>query len=164
LSFPTRRSSDLDAMSCNGVNGGDVWYKFVATLKTHLIDIADFSGEYYFESGNEPHAKITLVLYKELENGDLEEMVCSYSNAIATLYASELVEGDTYTVRVVLNENTQSTYTFNICIKTIEEPCTFSGINGDFEQPEIAIGLLNNMISQNVIPGWRYKLEGYWSN
>jgi gliding motility-associated-like protein len=153
-----------DVMSCSGINGGDVWYEFVATSKTHLIELNSFEGDYYYEAGGEPHAKASLVLYKELGNGDLEEMVCSYNNVIATLYSTELVEGATYKIRVVLNETYNSTRTFNICIKTIVDPCNFAGINGGFEDPEVSIGLLNNMISQNVIPGWRYNLYGYWSN
>ncbi len=156
-------SASADTMSCTGLNGGDIWYEFVATSKTHLIDLDGFSGNYSYSSGDEPHAKITLVLYEELENGDLEEIACSYSNAIATLYSTELTEGNTYKIRVVLNETYNATYSFNICIKTITDPCNFAGINGGFEQPKAPVGW-SNMMSQNLITGWRYNLHGYWSN
>lgn len=156
-------SASADTMSCTGLNGGDIWYEFVATSKTHLIDLDGFSGNYFYSSGDEPHAKITLVLYEELENGDLEEIACSYSNAIATLYSTELTEGNTYKIRVILNETYNSTYRFNICIKTITNPCNFAGINGGFEQPKAPVGWAS-MMSQNLITGWRYNLHGYWSN
>lgn len=151
-----------DAMSCEGINGGDIWYAFQATSTTHLIDLDNFSGNHYDSSGDLPYGKITLTLYRV--NGDnLEEIVCTYNNAIATMYSTELVIGETYKLRITQNETELSPYTFDICLKTIVDPCSFNVINGGFEQPVASIGLINNFISQNIVPGWRNNVFGYWS-
>src|SRR5690606_23400184 len=49
-----------DVMSCEGINGGDIWYEFQATSITHLIDLDNFSGDHYDGSGDLPYGKITL--------------------------------------------------------------------------------------------------------
>lgn len=153
-------TSSSDALSCDGVNGGDIWYEFVATSSTHLITLNDFSGDYAYDSGGESHAPITLVLYAD-EGGVLTDVTCSSNNAIATLYSTELTVGTTYKLRVILNQDIPSTYTFNVCVRTITDPCAFGGINGSFEDP---IGGPNfNFLNQNVTYGWRYEnIYGAW--
>ena len=149
-----------DALACEGLNNGDIWYEFVATSPTHLITLNDFSGNYDYSSGDEWHAPITLALYSESEDV-LTDVACSSNNAIATLYSTELTVGETYKLRVILNYNLPSTYTFNVCVRTITDPCVFGGINGSFEDP---IGGPNfNFMNQNVTYGWRNaNIFGYW--
>lgn len=154
-------SASSNAMSCEGSNNGDIWYEFVATSTTHMIILNEFSGNYDYSSGDESHAPITLVLYS-YANGNLEEQVCSRNNAIATLYSNELTIGETYKIRVVLNSDLPSTYAFNVCVRTITDPCAFEGINGSFEDP--IVGPNFNFLNQNVTYGWRNQnIYGYWS-
>src|SRR5690606_35822793 len=88
--------------------------------------------------------------------------VCSDNNAIATLYSNELTVGETYKLRLVLNSATPSTYSFNVCVRTITDPCQFEGINGSFEDPIVVPNF--NFLNQNVTYGWRYaNISGYWS-
>lgn len=150
-----------DVLACEGLNNGDIWYEFVATSPTHLITLNDFSGNYDYSSGDEWHAPITLALYSE-SNDVLTDITCSSNNAIATLYSTELTVGETYKLRVVLNYDLPSTYSFNVCVKTILDPCAFEGINGSFEDP---VGNFNfNFMNQNVTYGWRNaNINGYWS-
>src|SRR5690606_6230421 len=39
-----------DAMVCDGLNTGDIWYEFMATSTTHMITINQFSGNYDYSS------------------------------------------------------------------------------------------------------------------
>ncbi len=156
-----KSTTSSDAMGCSGINNGDIWYEFIATSTTHMITLNEFSGNYDYSSGDEWHAPITMVLYSG-SNNSLQEEICSSNNAIATLYSNELTIGETYKLRIVLNYETPSTYSFNVCVRTITDPCLFKGINGSFEDP--VVGPNFNFLNQNVTYGWRYaNIYGYWS-
>lgn len=152
-------SVSSEDMSCEGVNEGDVWFEFTATSRVHYLEINGFTGNYYVSSGDELYPDITMTLYHELDNGDLDELVCSNNNTIVASYASELVVGDSYKLRLSLETPVISTRTFNVCVTTPEDLCQLNGINGDFERPVMSFNAIQSILQQHVVPGWRTDLE-----
>src|SRR5690606_20838331 len=76
--------------------------------------------------------------------------------------SSDVCSSDLYKLRIILNNLIPSTYSFNVCVRTITDPCLFEGINGSFEDP--IVGPNFNFLNQNVTYGWRYaNISGYWS-
>ena len=68
--------------ACEGVNGGDVWFDFVATSKVHYIEIKDLAPGSYYTSSYEPEfPRIMMSLYRQLPDNSLVEMGCSDNNS-----------------------------------------------------------------------------------
>ncbi|WP_179354665.1 choice-of-anchor J domain-containing protein [Winogradskyella vidalii] len=152
-------SVSSEDMTCNTVNEGDVWFEFTATSRVHYIEINGFTGNYYVSSGDELYPDITMTLYHELDNGDLDELTCSQNNTITASYASELVVGDSYKLRLSLQTPVISTRTFNVCVTTPEDLCQLNGLNGDFERPLMTFNAIQSILQQQIVPGWRTDLE-----
>lgn len=149
-----------EPMSCAGNNNGDVWYEFEATSTAHIVELIDFSGDYYASTGNPPHPNVTLTLY-HVDGTTLEEMSCSYNNAIVAAYSTATVVGDTYKIRLSLNTGASNKYTFSVCVKTPNDLCAIDAVNGSFENPTTVFGLLDNMTRYEVTSGWRYNMPDW---
>jgi gliding motility-associated-like protein len=143
-----------EPMSCAGLNGGDIWYEFLATSKVHQIELSNFSGDINYSGGNPPHPKVIMTLYK-VTGTTLQEVACSYNNAIVAAYSTELEVGSTYKLRLTLDDVLPNVYTFDVCVTTPQDPCKLNAVNSNFENPDAATGGLTNMYTQRVVPGWR---------
>lgn len=147
-----------EAMSCAGINGGDIWFEFNATSKVHIIEANGFTGNFFTSSGDEPYPDMTMTLYKVTPTG-LQEMTCSNNNVIVAMYSSELVVGNTYKVRLTLNSTIPSTRKFNVCIKTPQDLCLVNAVNNGFEFPPMQdVSGITTISDQHVVPGWRQNL------
>ena len=142
--------------SCSGVNGGDIWYDFVATSKVHTIELSDFApGSYYASSFQGPWPKIIISLYELQSDGTLVEKGCSDNNSFVAIYSSELVVGHTYKIRLKLNDTVVNRKLFHICITT-PVACDMNAFNYDFEKlPMQSVTGVPTIITSTVIPGWR---------
>ena len=142
--------------SCSGVNGGDIWYDFIATSKVHTIELSEFTpGNYYASSFQGPWPKIIMSLYEVQTDGSLIEKGCSENNSFVTMYSSELVVGSTYKIRLKLNDTFVNRKLFHICI-TIPVSCDMNAFNYDFEKlPMQYVTGVPTIITTTVIPGWR---------
>jgi gliding motility-associated-like protein len=150
---------------CTGVNGGDVWYEFVAANPSHIITLSNFSVS---NSSAQPYV---VSLYSDNCGSSLGiPLYCSSSNGISAI---GLTAGETYKVRVSLNSNSPVLLSdvCNICVTTPDvnqgnNECLVTTINFDFEQPEIDLGGWG-MFNHNAVPGWRTtasdKMIEYWS-
>lgn len=159
-----------EAMTCDGVNGGDVWFDFTAQSTVHTIEINNFSGNLREGNGDPFYPEIVMTLYKDNGGGNLEELSCSYDNLIVAMYTSELIVGENYKVRLTLNNTEPTHYTFNVCVKTPENLCLVNTVNGGFEEPVLdGLSGITTIISLNTIPGWRSNLDSsneifYWES
>lgn len=161
-------TASADLMTCAGVNNGDIWYEFQATATAHIIELNEFSGNYYISTGEAQHPYITMTLY-HVNGSVMQEMACSNVNTITAAYSTATVIGDTYKVRLTLNNNAATglppaantrAYTFNVCVKTPTDACTIGLANGSFETPDAVFGALTNMFREQVVPAWRNKIAG----
>ncbi|WP_274475008.1 choice-of-anchor J domain-containing protein [Mangrovimonas aestuarii] len=153
-------SVSSEAITCPVTNQADVWFQFTATSRIHIIEANDFPGSFYVSSGEEPFPFITMTLYHELGDGTLEELSCSDDNVIVASYSSELVVGDSYKVRITLNDPAVSTKKFKVCLTTPEDLCAFNAVNYDFErQPYNGPSGIYSISSSLVVPGWRKNME-----
>lgn len=159
-----------EAMSCQGVNGGDVWFSFVAQSRVHNLVANNYSGELSQTFGVDPYPELIMTLYKENISGGLDEITCSYDNVITTMYASELVVGETYKIRLTKIGNEPTDYTLDLCITTPQDICFVELINGGFEEPVLdGLSGISTIIQVNTMPGWRQNLETangvfYWES
>lgn len=159
VSFRHAHINDTE-MSCEGDNIGDVWLEFEATSKVHIIEVGGFTGNFYTSSGDELYPNITTTLYKQEADGELTEMRCSESNVIVAAYASELEVGETYKVRLSLNDPDPSTRLFTVCVTTPQDLCEISTVNGDFERPGLSyFSGIESILVQQVVPNWRMNME-----
>lgn len=160
-------SVSSDAMTCNVTNQGDVWFEFTAESLIHSIEINNFSGGLRDSNGYPLYPEIVMTLYKD-NAGSLEEVACSYDNVIMAMYASELIIGENYKVRLTLNSPDTTAYTFNVCVKTPEDLCLTDIVNGGFEEPSLdVLSGVSTIISLYTVPGWRSNLDSsntifYW--
>jgi gliding motility-associated-like protein len=147
--------------SCTGVNGGDIWYDFVATSRVHNIELSDFApGSYYNSSYEGPWPKIIMSLYEVQSNGSLVEISCSDNNAMTTTYSSELVVGHTYKIRLKLNDTITNNKRFHICITTPSDLCNLDSFNYDFEKLQMqSVTSVSTIIDATVVPGWRVNTD-----
>ncbi|WP_243472988.1 choice-of-anchor J domain-containing protein [Winogradskyella sp. MH6] len=158
-----------EARTCEGENGKDVWFDFTAESRVHIIELNNFNGSLRDSAGDPTYYEMITTLYRN-NGGILEEITCSYDNALAAMYSSELVVGDNYKVRVTLNTTESTEYRFSICIKTPEDLCLVDTVNGGFEEPVLnGLSGINTIISLNTIPGWRSNLDSsnnifYWES
>lgn len=149
-------TASSEPMACTGVNNGDVWFEFVAASKVHVLELGNFSAKGRYQQGYTPDVvapKITLTLYK-VNGTSLEQLACTYNNAIVMSYRAEVEPGATYKVRMTLNDTAPNICTFDVCITTPQDLCNLDIVNGGFERPEANFGL-GNFIPQNIVPGWR---------
>ncbi|WP_417291477.1 choice-of-anchor J domain-containing protein [Corallibacter sp.] len=150
------------AMSCDGLNAGDIWFNFTAESSVHIFELNDFTGNFRGEVNSEPpYPDITMTLYKDNGAGNLRELTCTYDNVLVAMYASKLIEGDNYKLRLTLNGTEANMHKFSVCVKTPEDVCDFNmAINGGFEIPVLqGLSGVNTIISIRTIPGWRQNLE-----
>ncbi len=147
--------------ACGGINGGDIWYDFVATSRVHVIELSDFApGSYYDSSFEGPWPKIMMSLYEQMPDGSLVEKACSENNSMVTSYSSELVVGHIYKIRLKLNDSILSNKTFHICITTPNDLCDLDAFNYDFEKlPMQFVTGISTIIDGVVVPGWRTNTE-----
>ena len=150
----TGATPSSEPMTCNGANQGDVWFEFEAASKVHTIELGNFSGDLSTGYGAPIYPKVTMTLYKVVGT-TLQEMACSYNNAIVAAYTSELEIGATYKVRLTINDGDPAAYTFDVCVKTPLDPCKLDAVNSGLENPEAATGGLTNFFTHRVVPGWR---------
>lgn len=143
--------------SCPGVNSGDIWYDFVATSRVHTIELSDFApGTYYTGGFVGAWPQIMMSLYEVQGDGSLVEKGCSNNNSFVAKYSSELVVGNTYKIRLTLNDPGITDKTFHICVTTPEDLCDMDAFNYDFEKlPMQSITGIFTIINSRVTPGWR---------
>jgi gliding motility-associated-like protein len=143
--------------SCPGVNSGDIWYDFVAASKVHVIELSDFApGTYYTGGFVGAWPQIMMSLYEVQPDGSLVEKGCSENNSFVAKYASELVVGNTYKIRLTLNDPGISDKTFHICVTTPEDLCDMDAFNYSFEKlPMQSVSGILTILNSRVIPGWR---------
>lgn len=143
--------------SCSGMNGGDVWYDFVATSKVHIVELSDFApGTYYTGGFVGTWPQIMMSLYEVQGDGSLVEKGCSENNSFVAKYASELVVGNTYKIRLTLNDPAISDKTFHICVTTPEDLCDMDAFNYSFEKlPMQTVSGILTILDSRVTPGWR---------
>ncbi len=143
--------------SCGGVNGGDIWYDFIATSKIHIVELSDFApGSYYNSSYEGPWPNIMMSLYEVQTDGSLIEKGCSNNNSFVASYSSELIVGKTYKIRLKLDELITNNKTFHICITTPTDLCNMNAFNYDFEKlPMQNVTGVSTIIDGSVVPGWR---------
>ncbi|MES2811277.1 MAG: choice-of-anchor J domain-containing protein [Bacteroidota bacterium] len=144
--------------SCGGVNGGDIWYEFVATSKVHTVEVSNFNpGSYYASSYTGTFPTVILSLYEVQTNGSLVEKSCSENNALVTTYSSELTVGTTYKIRIKFNNTTESNdKRFDICVSTPSDICDMNAFNYSFEKlPMQSVTGVTTIIHSKLVPGWR---------
>jgi len=152
-------SASTDAMTCAGINSGDIWFEFDAASRIHVIEANGFTGNFYISSGDEPYPDMTMTLY-HVTDGGLVEKACSNNNSIVAMYTSELVVGDTYKIRLTLNAPATNTRKFNVCIKTPLDLCKVNAVNYDFETPPMQnVTGITTIGTEFVVPGWRVNLD-----
>ena len=146
--------------SCAGVNGGDIWYEFEATAKNHTIALSNFGpGSFYTGSQQPMWPKITMSLYEVQADGSLVEKSCSNDLTLIAMYSSECVIGNTYKIRVTLDETVATNKSFDICVTT-PDACDLNAFNYDFELPPMqGITSVLTIIDGNVVPGWRVNTD-----
>ncbi len=147
--------------TCAGINGGDIWFDFVATSKIHNIELSDFSpGSYYASSYAGIWPKIIMSLYEVQSGGVLVEKGCSENNSLVTMYSTELVVGNTYKIRLKLNDTTPNDKKFHICITTPNDLCNLDSFNYDFEKLVMqSVTGIPTILNARVIPGWRVNTD-----
>ena len=143
--------------TCDGTNGGDVWFDFVATSKVHTIELSDFApGNYYTSSFEGPWPKIIMSLYEVQLDGSLIEKGCSENNSLVTIYNTELIVGKTYKIRLKLDSLISNNKKFKICISTPTDLCDLNAFNYDFEKLTMqSVTGVSTIINALVVPGWR---------
>lgn len=141
--------------NCGGINGGDIWYEFVATSERHDISLSNF-GITELVNGSQP---IIIELYQGDVCGSLIHVGCATTNV---MLAKNLIPGATYKVRVYINAATgNQNISFNVCVNTPVPPgggaenCQITTINPSFEFPVVQGPYPATEIDQNIVPGWR---------
>ncbi|WMW77787.1 choice-of-anchor J domain-containing protein [Flavobacterium sp. 20NA77.7] len=150
-------TASTTATTCGGINGGDVWFDFVATSKVHIIELSDFTpGNYYISSYEGPWPKIIMSLYEVQPDGSIIEKGCSENNSMVTMYSTELIVGKTYKIRLKLDSTVSNNKKFKICITTPSDVCNIDAFNFDFEKlPMQYVTGISTILNALVIPGWR---------
>jgi gliding motility-associated-like protein len=147
--------------SCEGINGGDVWFDFVATSKVHTIELSNFNpGSYYNSAFVGIWPKIIMSLYEVQTDGSLVEKICSENNSITAHYASELTIGKTYKIRLKLDSAIPNDKKFNICVTTPLDVCEMDAFNYGFEKLTMqSVTGVTTILNARVIPGWRVNTD-----
>lgn len=105
ISFAT--DSGVTGSGCGGTDDDDVWYSFVATNTTHMIELLNVSGS-------------TTDLYHSVYNGTCGSLgaaiICSDPNSSTV---TGLTPGNTYFVQIYSwTSTTGQTTTFDVCVGT----------------------------------------------
>jgi len=96
------------ANDCAGVANDDVWYSFEALSSDHAIDVNNIQGAFSLNYG----------LYEGTDCNALTNIECSFG--ANTLFANNLVIGNTYYIRVHSNSDVDyQDITFDLCVYTV---------------------------------------------
>jgi hypothetical protein len=107
---------------CTGNDDDDVWYSFVATQTSHLIDITNISGS---------TQDLVHVVYRGTCTGLILVSCNDENNSII----NNLIVGNTYFIRIYSYTGTPNqTTTFNICVGSIPPPIATSTTQYTVEQ------------------------------
>ncbi|WP_418639640.1 choice-of-anchor J domain-containing protein [Winogradskyella sp.] len=148
-----------EAMSCDGENDGDVWFDFTAESLVHIIEVNGFTGNFYDTSGDMPYPEVTMTLYKD-NGGSLQEITCTYDKVLVAMYASELVVGENYKLRLTLNSSEPNDRRFQVCLRTPLDLCDVETVNGGFEEPAIDyLSGITSIANIQPMPGWRTSID-----
>lgn len=160
-------TASAQAYDCGGVNGGDVWYQFVATEDRLDIQLSNFADV-------TPISPIVIALYQGDQCGSLLQVACSTTNF---LMAKNLIVGATYKVRIYINQASPNLNTaFRLCVNTPAPPqsanpsaCTITTPNYSFENPTHTNGTIYPMMfNHNIVQGWRTtaadQIMEFWNN
>lgn len=151
-------STSPEAMSCDGDINGDVWFSFTAQSRVHQI-LGNYTTGKYSEGRFPDHPELIMTLYRELADGGLEEVTCSYDNQLTAMYSSELVVGDTYKLRLSKINSEDTEYRLDLCVTTPNDLCDVSTINGGFEYPKMkGLSGLSWITTLHAVPGWTQNL------
>ncbi|MGH2664282.1 choice-of-anchor J domain-containing protein [Flavobacterium sp.] len=147
--------------SCGSLNGGDIWYEFVAASKVQTIELSNFNpGSYYTSSFTGTWPKIMLSLYEVQPDGSLVEKACSENNSLVTVYSSELTVGTIYKIRVKYDGSATNEKQFDICVSTPSDICNMNAFNYSFEKlPMQHVTGITTIIDAVVVPGWRVNTD-----
>lgn len=147
--------------SCAGVNGGDIWYEFVATSSVHVVELSNFNpGSYYTAGFQGAWPKVVMSLYAVQTDGSLVETLCSNNNSLVAIYSSELTVGNTYKIRIKLDDTALVDKRFDICITTPSDICDMNAFNYSFEKlPMQNVTGISTIINSRVVPGWRVNTD-----
>jgi gliding motility-associated-like protein len=150
-----------EVSSCGGLNGGDIWYEFVATSKVHTIELSNFGpGSYYNSSYTGAWPRTIITLYEVQSDGSLVQKACSENHSIVAEYASECVVGTRYKIRVAYNASTYNDKKFDICVSTPADLCERNAFNYSFEKlPMQSVTGISTIIDATVVPGWRVNTD-----
>lgn len=94
--------------SCVGSEDDDIWFSFIATSDTNVINLLDVEGT-------------TTNLNHSVFSGSCSDLVllyCSTNNLLSSNYSNYIV-GQTYYLRVWSNGSSSEVATFNVCLKPI---------------------------------------------
>ncbi|RED44625.1 fibronectin type III domain protein, partial [Winogradskyella eximia] len=122
--------SGVDGGSCTGTPNDDVWFTFTAMSEVQIISIINITGG----TSNLNHA-----VY-EGSCGSLTELYCSDDESSVT---TELVVGNTYTIRVFSSGSVSETSVFDLCIRAApnnlicENAENFCSVGGALTTPNI---------------------------
>ena len=142
--------------TCGGLNGGDIWYEFVATSKVHTIELSNFGPGSYYGAAAGTWPKTIITLYEVQSDGSLVQKACSENHSIVAEYASECVVGTTYKIRVAYNGSSYNDKKFDICVSTPADICERNAYNYSFEKlPMQSVTGISTIIDATVVPGWR---------
>ena len=104
-------TASVEPNACFGTDDDDVWFQFVATNTTHLVNLNNITGG---------TTDLYHVVYSGADCGALTQLYCSDPN---NSVASGLTVGNTYTVRVYSWTSTAGqTSNFDICVGTPPPP------------------------------------------
>lgn len=150
-----------EASSCGGLNGGDIWYEFVATSKVHTIELSNFGpGSYYNSSYTGAWPRTIITLYEVQSNGSLVQKACSENHSIVAEYASECIVGTRYKIRIAYNASIYNDKKFDICVSTPADLCERNAFNYSFEKlPMQSVTGISTIIDATVVPGWRVNTD-----
>jgi large repetitive protein len=147
--------------SCDGVNGGDIWFEFVAASKVHVVELSNFNpGSYYTAGFQGAWPKVMMSLYEVQTDGSLVETLCSNNNSLVAIYSSELTIGNTYKIRIKLDDTIAVDKRFDICVSTPSDICNMNAFNFSFEKlPMQNVTGVSTIINARVVPGWRVNTD-----
>jgi gliding motility-associated-like protein len=108
----TGATASPQTSTCAGNEDDDVWFSFVATSPTHIINFQDIVGT---------ATNLNSALYSGNECGSITFIACNNDNETLV---NNLVPGTTYKIRVWSVSNQLEDIQFNLCIGSIVPPIT----------------------------------------
>ncbi|RZJ69954.1 MAG: fibronectin type III domain-containing protein, partial [Flavobacterium sp.] len=114
--------------TCFGTDDDDVWFEFVATAGTHIIQLNNITGS---------TTDLFHVLYQGNQCGSLTQISCNDANMST---AAGLTPGQTYKIRVYSYTSTPNqTSSFDVCITT---PASIITNNTTYTVPQLVSDVL----------------------